>query len=211
MVYFPVYFVRSRILRGESLWLRQRCGFTIKKKSSQKKSIWLHAVSVGEVLSLQNLIEQIKQKHPDWNIYFSCLTETGFRVAKEKLTLVDDIFFVPLDFRRIVRKFFHHLKPDVFVLAESEFWPNLLREASRETKGVLLVNGRISHRSFKRYLKMRFLVNRIISHINLFLVQTHRDKEMLEKIGVDPRVVQIAGNLKAEIELPVLERLLLRR
>jgi len=117
IVYFPVYFVRSRILRRESLRFCQRCGLSLKKKSSQKKSIWIHAVSVGEVLSLQNLIKQIKKKHPDWIVHFSCLTETGFRMAKEKLKDVDDIFFVPLDFRIIVRKFFRHLKPDVFVLA----------------------------------------------------------------------------------------------
>jgi len=206
IVYFPVYFVRSRILRRESLRFCQRCGLSLKKKSSQKKSIWIHAVSVGEVLSLQNLIKQIKKKHPDWIVHFSCLTETGFRMAKEKLKDVDDIFFVPLDFRIIVRKFFRHLKPDVFVLAESEFWPNLLREANRKTKGVILVNGRISSRSFRRYQKMRFLMNRILFHISLFLVQTKRDKRMLEKIGVDPNVVRVAGNLKAEIELPALEQ-----
>jgi 3-deoxy-D-manno-octulosonic-acid transferase len=130
------------------------------------------------------LIVQIKKKHPDWIVHFSCLTDTGFRLAKEKLTVVDDIFFVPLDFQLIVRKFFRHIKPDVFVLAESEFWPNLLREADKETKGVLLVNGRISSRS---------------------LVQTKRDKGILEKIGVDSRVIQVAGNLKAEIKLPILE------
>lgn len=127
-------------------------------------------------------------------------------MAKEKLKDVDDIFFVPLDFRIIVRRFFSHLRPDIFVLAESEFWPNLLREANRKTKGVILVNGRISSRSFRRYKKMRFLANRILSHISLFLVQTNRDKRMLEKIGVDSRVIQVAGNLKAEIKLPSLEQ-----
>jgi 3-deoxy-D-manno-octulosonic-acid transferase len=182
-------------------------GLSIKKKSAQKRSIWIHAVSVGEVLSLQNLVVQIKQKHPDWIVHLSCLTETGFQMAKDKLKDVDDIFFVPLDFRLIVRKFFRYLKPDVFVLAESEFWPNLLSEASKQTNGVLLVNGRISSRSFKRYRTLRFLVNRILSHISLFLVQTQRDKKMLEDIGVDPHAVQVAGNLKAEIELPVLGQL----
>ncbi len=206
VVYFPVYFIRSRFFRRESLHFRQRCGFLLKKKASQKRSIWIHAVSVGEVLSLQNLIAQIKIKHPEWIIQFSCLTDTGFRMATEKLKGVDDIFFVPLDFRVLVRKFFLYLKPDIFVLAESEFWPNLLREANRLTKGVLLVNGRISSRSFRRYRKLRFLVNRILSYITLFLVQTQKDKEMLEKIGVDSRAVQVAGNLKAEIELPMVEQ-----
>ena len=147
IVYFPVYFIKSRFLRRESLHFLQRCGVALNRKPSQKRSIWIHAVSVGEVISLQNLIAQIKKKYPDWIIYFSCLTETGFRMAKEKLRDADDIFFVPLDFRVIVRRFFNRLKPDVFILAESEFWPNLLREADRQTKGVLLVNGRISSRS----------------------------------------------------------------
>jgi 3-deoxy-D-manno-octulosonic-acid transferase len=204
LFYFPVYFVRSRILKGENLHFCQRCGWGLKEKDSRKKSVWFHAVSVGEVLSLQNLIQEIKKRHPDWRIDFSCLTESGFRMAKEKLSEADDIFFVPLDFGLIVKRFFRTLKPDVFVLAESEFWPHLLREARRSTKGVLLVNGRISTRSFKRYRRWMFLVKRILSQVSLFLVQTKKDKDMLEKIKVDPNIVQVAGNLKAEIELPLL-------
>jgi len=211
VAYFPFYFVRSRILRGESLRFSQRCGFALKKKTSLEQSLWIHAVSVGEVLSLQNLIHEIKKKHPDWIVYFSCLTEAGFRMAREKLKQADEIFFVPLDFRIIVSKFFRHLKPDLFILAESEFWPNLLREASMKTKGILLVNGRMSARSFKRYKKMKFWVSRVLSRINLFLVQTERDKMMLEKIGMAADIVRVAGNLKAEIELPLLEQQEIRK
>ena len=204
--YFPFYFIRSRLFRRESLHFRQRCGFFLKKKIPQTRSIWIHAVSVGEVLSLQNLIIQIKKQYPELLINFSCLTEAGFRVAKQKLKDVDEIFFLPLDFRTIIGKFFRYLRPDIFVLAESEFWPNLLREANKKTKGVILVNGRISSRSFKRYIRIRFLVKRILSHISLFLVQTPRDKEMLAKIGVDSKVIRVNGNLKAEVKLPYLEQ-----
>ncbi len=205
-VYFPVYFLKTRFIRKESLHFRQRCGFTLERKPFQKRSLWVHAVSVGEVLSLQNLIFQIKKKYPEWIIHFSCLTETGFKMAQEKLKGVDDIFFVPLDFRCVVRKFFNRLKPDLFILAESEFWPNLLREAKRQTKGVLLVNGRISSRSFKRYKALRYFSKRLLSQISLFLVQTKRDKRLLEEIGVDSRVIRVAGNLKAEIELPKMDQ-----
>ena len=132
-------------------------------------------------------------------------------MAREKLKQADEIFFVPLDFRIIVSKFFRHLKPDLFILAESEFWPNLLREASMKTKGILLVNGRMSARSFKRYKKMKFWVSRVLSRINLFLVQTERDKMMLEKIGMAADIVRVAGNLKAEIELPLLEQQEIRK
>jgi len=202
LFYFPVYFVRIRFTKGESLHLRQRLGLSLRKTPAKKKSIWIHAVSVGEVLSLQNLVMTIKSNHRDWTIYFSCLTNTGFRVAKQKLKEVDEIFFIPLDFKLTVKKFFLRLKPDVFVLAESEFWPNLLREAKKRTKGVLLVNGRISSRSFRRYRKIKFLIRRVLLNIKKFLVQTDRDKEMLIQIGVDPAIIEVAGNLKAEIELP---------
>jgi len=170
----------------------------------KKRSIWIHAVSVGEVLSLQNLVMEIKKNHPDWTINFSCLTNSGFRMAEQKLKGMDKIFFLPLDFRFVVKKFFRKIKPDVFVLAESEFWPNLLKVAREQTKGVLLVNGRISVRSFRRYKNVRFLTKRVLLNISKFLVQTDRDKEMLLQIGMDPSRIEVAGNLKAEIDLPVL-------
>jgi 3-deoxy-D-manno-octulosonic-acid transferase len=95
LIYIPVYFVRIKLLRGGRLFLRDRLGRRLKDEGTQKKSLWLHAVSVGEVLSLQNLIKKIKEKYPAWTIHFSTLTNTGMRVAKEKLTDADNIFFVP--------------------------------------------------------------------------------------------------------------------
>jgi len=184
--------------------LRDRLGRRLNDDGAQKQSLWIHAVSVGEVLSLQNLIKKIKEKHPAWTIHFSTLTNTGMRVAKEKLTDADNIFFVPLDFKYVVRKYFNILRPRVFVLAESELWPNLLREANRQTKGVLLINGRISSRSFKRYSRFKFVAKKILKNIDLFLVQTEKDKENLERIGVNSGVVEVVRNLKSEINLPIL-------
>lgn len=192
------------MLRRERLFIKERLGFRLPEKRNQTNSLWLHAVSVGEVLSLQNLILRLKQKHPDWAIYFSTLTNTGMRVAREKLASVDQIFFIPLDFPFIVRKFFNTLQPKLFILAESEFWPILLKEAKRKTKGVLLINGRISHRSFRRYLRFRFLARKILENIDLFLMQTEDDKERLEKMGMHPENVRAVSNLKSEIELPLL-------
>ncbi len=186
--------------------MRERLGGRLKDEGTQKKSLWIHAVSVGEVLSLQNLIKKIKEKYPEWTIHFSTLTNTGMRVAREKLTGADNIFFVPLDFKRIVRKFFRTIRPRVFVLAESELWPNLLREAKIQTKGVLLINGRISSRSFKRYSRFKFVAKRVLKNIDLFLVQTEKDKENLERIGVNLGVVEVVSNLKSEINLPIMTK-----
>ncbi|MCK4645327.1 MAG: 3-deoxy-D-manno-octulosonic acid transferase [Candidatus Aminicenantes bacterium] len=200
----PLYFFRLKILRGESLFLRERLGIRLPGKAAGKKSLWIHAVSVGEVLSLQNLVKKIKERHPDWTVYFSTLTNTGMRVAREKLVEADHVFFIPLDFTCIVRRFFKTLEPKLFVLAESEFWPNLLREAHKQTRGVLVINGRISPRSFKRYSLLRFFAKRILKNIDLFLMQTEEDKKKLEQIGIHSEGIRVAGNLKCEISLPPL-------
>jgi 3-deoxy-D-manno-octulosonic-acid transferase len=204
ILYLPPYFVRIRLLRREGLYLKERLGFRLPRESRLRPSIWIHAVSVGEVLSLQNLVKKIKERHPTWAIHFSTLTNTGMQVAKEKLKDADQIFFLPLDFTRVVRKFFRILKPEVFVLAESEFWPNLLREAKRQTRGVILVNGRISQRSFKRLSRLNFFTKRLLNNICLFLVQTDKDKERLEKVGLSPDKVKVVSNLKSEVNLPLL-------
>jgi len=198
----PFYFFRRTLLRGESLYLRKRLGYGLPKERSQKQSIWIHAVSVGEVLSLQNLVRKLKEKHPTWEISFSSLTKTGLQMAKEKLREADNIFFIPLDFASVVRKFFNIFNPKVFILTESEFWPNLLKVAKKQNRAVLLINGRVSERSFQRYRRFKFLDKKILKNIDLFLVQTEQDKERLEEIGIDSFRVDVAGNLKAEVELP---------
>jgi len=204
LFYLPLYFFRIKILRGERLYLRERLGLELPKRKPQEKSLWIHAVSVGEVLSLQNLVRQLRKKHPFWEINFSSLTNTGLRIAKEKLNGVDNIFFIPLDFSYVVRKFFASFKPRVLILAESEFWPNLLREAKKQAKGILLINGRISSRSFQRYRRFKFYAKSVLKNMDLFLVQTEQDKEKLEKIGMNSDQVEVAGNLKTEIDLPLL-------
>ena len=204
LFYIPSYFVKRRILRKEKLFLKNRFGIGVKFPPHPERALWIHAVSVGEVLSLQHFIKRLKEKHPRWTIYLSTLTSTGFRMAQDKLSGVDFLFFIPFDFRWIIRKYFRMINPDLFVLAESEFWPNLLREGAQRTRGVLLINGRISQESFPRYYRFRALMKKVLSHIRLFLVQTDSDSDRLEKIGVPLSRIEVAGNLKAEVNLPVL-------
>jgi len=187
--------------------LKERLGFHLKTESKAGKSVWIHAVSVGEVLSLQILIMDLKKRHPEYKIYFSSLTNTGVRIALEKLVGVDKIFFIPMDFRWVVKKYFRILKPELFILAESEFWPNLLKEAQRQTQGVLLINGRISPPSFKKYYRFRYFFKKILKNIDYFLVQTlvqtEREKKSLTDIGVHSACIEVSGNLKTEIILPL--------
>ncbi len=203
VVYFPFYWIRSHWIKKESLHFRERLGIGLSARSKEGNSLWIHAVSVGEVLSLRRLINEIKDRSPEWIIYFSVLTHSGFEIACKELPRADAIFFIPLDFGPIVRQFFKKLEPDLFVLAESEFWPNLLREAKKRTRGVLLINGRISPRSSRRFVTFKFLMRRIFQNVSFFLVQTERDKTSLLNAGVKADVVAVGGNLKAEIDMPV--------
>jgi 3-deoxy-D-manno-octulosonic-acid transferase len=202
-VYFPFYFVKLRLMRGESLHFKERMGFGLPSVKAAEKSCWIHAVSVGEVLSLRSLILKLREKHPDWNIHFSSLTHSGYNIAKEKLGGVDSFVFVPLDFKSIVNRFFKRLQPDLFILAESEFWPNLLRVAKKRAKATLLINGRISQQSAKRYGKFKFLVKRFLKNIDYFLVQTEREEEILVQMDVNRDKIEVGGNLKADVELPL--------
>jgi 3-deoxy-D-manno-octulosonic-acid transferase len=202
VAYSPLYFVRMRLRQRESMYISRRLGLRLPVGRTAGRSIWVHAVSVGEVLSLRNLVARIKREHPEWAVYFSTLTDTGYRIAREKLREADQIFLVPLDFAWVVRRFFRALEPDLMILAESEFWPNLLRVAHRRSGGVLLINGRMSAGSFKRYQRLKPLTRKILQNIDGFLVQTEQDRQRLMGMGLAAGKIQVAGNLKADISLP---------
>jgi 3-deoxy-D-manno-octulosonic-acid transferase len=202
LFYFPVYFIRMKIRRKQRFYLKERLGLKLPSAKPGAPSLWIHAVSVGEVLSLRRLVSEVKARHPSWVIYFSTLTNSGYEVAAQTLPDVEELFFVPLDFGWVVRRFFATLRPRLFVLAESEFWPHLLRQAGRTCRSVILVNGRMSRRSYEKYRGWRRLVLPVLDQVDYFLVQTERDRNRLEAIGVPAQKVEVAGNLKAEVRLP---------
>ena len=202
LFYAPAYFFRLKIGRRERLYFRERLGLDLPPGNPGRPLLWIHAVSVGEVLSLRTLLAQVKKRHPDWLLYFSVLTNTGHRVAREKLPEADQVFFLPLDFAFVVNRFFSAIRPDLFILAESEFWPNLLRAAGNYARAVLLINGRMSLRSYRNYRRLKPLARRLLAKITLFLVQTAADKERLAEVGADPARIMVAGNLKADVVLP---------
>lgn len=202
VIYLPFHFIKLKLRRGESLHLKQRLGWGLNIEPKQGKTLWIHAVSVGEVLAVQGLVRQIKQRWPDWTICFSTLTETGYQVAAKRLGKESRLFYVPLDFGCVVKKFFKAVKPDLFVLAESEFWPHLLRQAGRSAGKVMVINGRISPRSSRRMFRYRRIVKKILAPVDSFLVQTAREKNGLTDIGIEPDRIEVVGNLKSEIRLP---------
>lgn len=201
-LYLPYYAFRMKVLKKDRVHLRERLALGLAPRPEGREAVWIHAVSVGEVISLQHLVRELKRRHPEWDIVFSTLTHTGIKVAREKLVDADRIFFVPLDFRRVIRRVFRAVRPGALVLAESEFWPNLVGEAADRGLKVLLVNGRISEHTFKVYEDIRPIARRILGNVDRFLVQTDEDRERLDRLGIDPGKIEVAGNLKSEVRLP---------
>lgn len=198
----PLYFVRLRMMKHEPLHLRERLGGRLPRRKTDGPLVWFHAVSVGEVLSLRSFMPAFRKSFPGCEIALSALTETGHRMAVEKLSGVDHLFFIPFDFAFAVRKAFRRLRPGLLVLAESEFWPRLLREARRAGCPVLVINGRVSERSFRRMRRFGLVIRPVLKNVTRFLVQTEIDRGRLVEAGVPPERIAVAGNLKCETLLP---------
>ena len=160
-------------------------------------TIWIHAVSVGEVLAISRVIEELKAQLPGWRVVVSTTTDTGQKLARERFG-ESNVFYVPLDLPFAVRAYLQALRPEMLVLAESEFWPNLLRWARRSGAAVAVVNARVSDRSLPGYLRIQKLLRRVMQNVQLFLAQSDEDARRLVQIGAPADRVQVSGNLKFE-------------
>ena len=161
--------------------------------------IWLHAVSVGEVMAAARLVQELEQALPGWVVAVSTTTATGQAVAKQKLA-GSPVFYLPLDFAFAVRRYLKVLRPKMLVLMESELWPRLLEECARAAIPVMVVNARISDRSFPRYIRLRRLWRPLLAKVTLFLAQSEESAERLVKIGAPAERVRLVGNLKYDVQ-----------
>jgi 3-deoxy-D-manno-octulosonic-acid transferase len=164
-------------------------------------TIWIHAVSVGEVLAISRVVEELKAQAPDWRIVVSTTTDTGQKLARQRFG-EQNAFYLPLDLSFAVEPYFRALRPKMLVLAESEFWPNLLRLAHDSGPAVGVVNARVSDRSLPGYLRFRALLQHVMQNVDLFLAQSDEDARRLVQIGALTERVQVSGNLKFEVKAP---------
>jgi 3-deoxy-D-manno-octulosonic-acid transferase len=181
----------------------ERLGSVPKRLRRQEgtPTIWIHAVSVGEVLAVTQLVSELKQQLRDHRIVVSTTTDTGQKLARQKFG-EENVFRAPLDLPWAVQAFLDALHPRLLVLAESEFWPNLLHCAHEAGIAVAVVNARVSDRSLPRYTRFRRLFARVLANVDLLLAQSEEDVRRLVAIGAPAERVHLGGNLKFEVKPP---------
>jgi len=185
--------------------LRERLGRVPERlrqlASDYKPVIWLHAVSVGEVLAVSRLVEEIGSAFPEYRLLVSTTTRTGQGLARERFG-AERVFYCPLDLPWAVGAYLNALRPAMLVLAETEFWPNLLNGCFRRGVPVAVVNARISDRSWPRYQMLRRLWRPILGRLSRALAQSELDAERLRMLGCRADRVTVSGNLKFDVRVP---------
>lgn len=163
-----------------------------------RRLIWLHAVSVGEVLAITRLVRELDARFPDFTVVISTTTRTGQALARERFD-PERVFYCPLDLPWATRAYLNALRPTLLILAETEFWPNLLSACFRRSIPVAVVNARVSDRSWPRYRKLRLLWRPILRQLSSVQAQTQTDADRLLAIGCHPDRLSVAGNLKFDV------------
>jgi len=165
------------------------------------RPIWIHAVSVGEVMAIHPLVRELKKKYPRRKLIISTVTITGNYTARQRVPEADAVFFFPFDYPVVVRRVLQKINPALVLVAETELWPNFFRELKRAGIPSVVINGRISPHSFKKYLKLRGFFRQVFEQVDMFCMQSKDDAERIRTIGAAPDRVRVTGNLKFDQKL----------
>jgi len=189
-VYLPIYALKRKFHKG----FAQRFGNV--EVDLKGRPIWIHAVSVGEMKSCEQLIAGLRRLYPHTPLAISTVTATGNKIARSIAKEGDLVFYLPLDFSFIVRRLVNRLNPALFIITETEIWPNLISFLYQRNTPIVTVNARISDKSFKGYRLIRGLISPVLRKIKFFCVQSEADSRRLSLLGVDQDKIRITGNMK---------------
>ena len=197
VVYLPVFLLKKKMHPG----FARRFGF-YPKTALFSRPVWIHAVSVGEMVNMRQLFSGLSASFPDTQYVFSTVTPTGNRIASGLARTNDAITYLPLDLSFVVRSVLNRIRPRLFIIAETEFWPNLLSGLYRRGVPVIIVNGRISDRSIAGYMRLRWLLAPLLRTIALLCMQTQADADRVIMLGARPAAVKVTGNMKFDQRVP---------
>ena len=171
-----------------------------------KRPIWVHAVSVGEVMAAHPLIRELRKRYPDRKLLLSTVTVTGNLTARQRVPEADAVFYFPFDYPWVVRRVIGSIRPAIVLVAETELWPNFFRELKRQGIPSAVINGRISPRSYGNYRKISGFFRQVFDHVDLFCMQSEEDAARIRDIGAKPERVLVTGNLKFDQKIPPAQR-----
>ena len=208
---FSVFYIPFSIYKKglRSFNIKARMGFIpegIKSKLRSSENIWIHAVSVGEIMLLGPFIESLKKYFPASTVVISTTTNPGYEVAVRNFKDQAVIVYSPLDLSFVISRFLKIIRPKIFIVVETEIWPNLIRVMKSRGIPVVVINGRISDRSFKRYLVARPFLKSTLRRVDLFCMQSEPDARRMGSIGAEPEKIKVTGNMKFDITIAAGDR-----
>jgi 3-deoxy-D-manno-octulosonic-acid transferase len=201
----PVILFKIATVRKYRGGITQKLGRVRKgvmRRIRASRPIWVHAVSVGEVMAAHPLIRELRKRYPRKKLILSTVTVTGNFTARQRVPEADAVFYFPFDYPWIVRRVIRKINPAVVLVAETELWPNFFRELKRAGIPSAVVNGRISPHSYKNYMRFRWFFRQVFGNVDLFCMQSEADAGRIEQIGADPGKVLVTGNLKFDQKIP---------
>lgn len=193
-IYLPLLLLKKGP-EDKTAFVRERVGIS----RYAETDIWVHAVSVGEVMACTPFLKELKKEFPGKRITLSTTTYTGQRIARERFPEADRIMFMPWDAGFCVRNVVRSLNPKIFITVETELWPLLFRTLKRSGSKVIILNGRISGKSFEGYRRLSFFMKKVFSSVDFFYMQGKNDAERIIEIGADRHKVGVMGNFKFDV------------
>jgi 3-deoxy-D-manno-octulosonic-acid transferase len=193
--YVPIALTRAA--RGRALNLRARLGFDV-STTPGPRSIWVHAVSVGESIAVEPILRGLRQRYPELPLVVTTVTETGAQVVRERYAGLAAHRFFPFDLPGPVRRVTAAINPAFLVCMETEIWPNVLRHLARRGVPVMIANGRLSDRSYRGYRLVRGLLSRVLANVRVFGMQSEEDARRAIALGAPSARVFVTGNVKNE-------------
>ena len=200
VLYLPHFLKRLGQTPDKGRFFRERFGY-FPNHFDHPNVVWLHAVSVGEVLAAKEFVRILRNRYPQIQIVLSTTTPTGQVIAKKWEAEGVRVIYFPFDFLNVIKRALDVIQPKCIVIMETEIWPNLIGEASRRKIPIGIINGRISDRAFKRYLWLKSFFAEPLGNLSYCLACHERDKERFIKLGVSPDRVKVTGNMKFDQEI----------
>ena len=201
----PSFVRRMRKRGGYRAHFGQRIGRyepEVRAALAARRRIWVHAVSVGEAYVAGRLLEALRRARPGVSVVLSTTSSTGYKVCEGLVREGDVLVYFPVDFPRAVRRALDAIRPEALVLTESELWPNILLECRRRGIPTVLMNGRVSDRSFPRYRALRLFFGPVLRSFREIQVQFATDRDRMVAIGADPASVKVTGTVKFDVAAP---------